>query len=358
MSDRRQPWMKWYPADWRADPCLRMCSLAARGLWMELLGFMHEAEPYGHLVIGGRAPTVPQIAALVGVDAKTVAAALAELEGSGVCSRDEDGRLLSRRMVRDKARADAAVVNGRAGGNPNLMAPDLTPRQARQSRFKHRDNPTKVAAVWEACGGICCDCGVPMQRDRSNAPDAFTIDHITPIARGGTNEVDNLRGVCRACNFAKGVNPTRSSADNLHQTDADKAQKPEARDTSSLRSDGPSAAPPAPDVRTALFTEGLARLMRITGKPDRPARSLLGRFLSDAADDAALVGRLLFEAEQHRKASPVAWIEGQIGLATGRAPGRGRAGPTDGIGDALRRMASPPRFHGATVDGRAEEVVL
>lgn len=281
MSDRRQPWMKWYPADWRADPCLRMCSLAARGLWMELLGFMHEAEPYGHLVIGGRAPTVPQIAALVGVDVKTVAAALAELEAAGVCSRDADDRLMSRRMVRDKAKAERDRENGRGGGNPKLRVED----------------------------------------------------------KGG-------------------VNPHLAEGDKPPVQHPDKAQKPEARDTSSLRSDGPPAAPPAPDVRTALFTEGLARLMRITGKPDRSARSLLGRFLSDAADDAALVGRLLFEAEQHRKASPVAWIEGQIGLATGRAPGRGRAGPTDGIGDALRRMAGPPRFHGATVDGRAEEVVL
>lgn len=358
MSDRRQPWMKWYPADWRADPCLRMCSLAARGLWMELLGFMHEAEPYGHLVIGGRAPTVPQIAALVGVDAKTVTAALAELDGAGVCSRDAEGRIVSRRMVRDKAKAEAAAVNGRAGGNPNLLAPDLLPQEGRPSRMKRRDNPTKVEAVWAASGGICGDCNVTMQRERPNASDAFTIDHIIPIARGGTNAEDNLRGVCRACNLAKGVNPLRSDAVNPPRPSADKAQKPEARDPSSLRSDGPPAAPPAVDVRTALFTEGLARLKRITGKPDKSARSLLGHFLARAAEDAALVGRLLFEAEQHAKADPVAWIEGKINAAMGRAPGRGRTGPTDGIGEALRRMAGPPLFHGATVDGRAEEVVL
>ena len=46
---RKLPWMKFYPADWRADPALRMCSLAARGLWMEMLSIMHEADPRGSL---------------------------------------------------------------------------------------------------------------------------------------------------------------------------------------------------------------------------------------------------------------------------------------------------------------------
>jgi hypothetical protein len=60
-----RPWLRWYPGDWRADPRLRMCSLAARGLWIELLGFMHEAEPYGHFIVGGAAPSEREIAKLV-----------------------------------------------------------------------------------------------------------------------------------------------------------------------------------------------------------------------------------------------------------------------------------------------------
>ena len=42
MSKAARPWMKWYPADWRSDPGLRMCSFAARGLWADLLALMHE----------------------------------------------------------------------------------------------------------------------------------------------------------------------------------------------------------------------------------------------------------------------------------------------------------------------------
>src|SRR5689334_5873460 len=96
-----KPWMKWYPTDWRADPALRLCSLAARGLWIELIGYMHEAQPYGHLVIGKKIPTVAQIASLVGCDVDDAVTALTELEDAGVLSRDESGRIYSRRMVRD-----------------------------------------------------------------------------------------------------------------------------------------------------------------------------------------------------------------------------------------------------------------
>lgn len=124
MNEKRAPWMKWYGADWRADPRLRMCSLAARGLWIELLGFMHEADPYGHLVINGRSPLVDDIAALVGAPTKVVKAALAELERHGVPSFTDADVMFSRRMVRDKAKAEADRANGRGGGNPRLKPDD------------------------------------------------------------------------------------------------------------------------------------------------------------------------------------------------------------------------------------------
>jgi hypothetical protein len=57
MAARERPWMKFYPADWRADPMLRVCSIGARGLWIELLALMHESERYGHLLVNGKQPT-------------------------------------------------------------------------------------------------------------------------------------------------------------------------------------------------------------------------------------------------------------------------------------------------------------
>lgn len=115
-----KPWLKFYPADWRADPRLRMCSLAARGLWIDLISYMHEGQPYGHLTVDSVQPTLNDIAALVARPVHDVRKALAELEAKQVFSRAESGAIYSRRMVRDKAKADADARNGRDGGNPSL----------------------------------------------------------------------------------------------------------------------------------------------------------------------------------------------------------------------------------------------
>lgn len=114
------PWMKFYPSDWRADPALRMCSIAARGLWMEMLCLMHEAEPRGSLLVNGKPVNERQLASLAGVAPKDAAGLIAELEESGVFSRDADGTIFSRRMRRDDERAARDKANGGKGGNPKV----------------------------------------------------------------------------------------------------------------------------------------------------------------------------------------------------------------------------------------------
>lgn len=114
------PWMKFYPQDWRADERLRLCGLAARGLWMELLAIMHRSERYGQLLIGGQVPTDAQLAVQVGASPPEVTALLAELEAAGVFSRATGGAIYSRRMTRDHRKAEIARKNGKRGGNPSL----------------------------------------------------------------------------------------------------------------------------------------------------------------------------------------------------------------------------------------------
>lgn len=124
MTEKRKPWMKWYPADWRAEPKLRLCSRAARSFWMDILGLMHEAEPYGYLIVAGIRPTAAQLAALLGDSERDVAKWMAELAAVEVFSVAEDGTIYSRRMLRDKAKAEIDQRNGRGGGNPNLSGRD------------------------------------------------------------------------------------------------------------------------------------------------------------------------------------------------------------------------------------------
>lgn len=114
------PFLKFYTSDWRSDPRLKMCSLAARGLWLEMLCLMHEATPYGHLLISGRSPTDAQLAVLVGAPPDQIPELLGELDSAGVFSRTKEGVIYSRKMTRMKKRAATARKNGRKGGNPKL----------------------------------------------------------------------------------------------------------------------------------------------------------------------------------------------------------------------------------------------
>lgn len=61
--------------------------------------------------------------------------------------------------------------------------------------------------VWERDGGCCQG---PYCRDASPIPlEVAHIDHRIPLARGGTNELNNLRTLCRRCHVLR--------ADQAHQ---------------------------------------------------------------------------------------------------------------------------------------------
>lgn len=99
MSDT--PWMKFYPRDWRGDQSLRAVSLAARGLWMECLCLMHEAKPYGHLLLAGQPVGNDVLSRMVGSSLDEIGLLLAELEKAGVFSRTANDVIYSRRMTKD-----------------------------------------------------------------------------------------------------------------------------------------------------------------------------------------------------------------------------------------------------------------
>eukprot|EP01037_Dinobryon_pediforme_P020154 gene20154-20704_t len=105
LAGTERPWMKFYPRDWRGDQALRVVSLAARGVWMECLCIMHEAKPYGHLLINGKPIGDDALARMVGAPADQVSAYMAELREAGVLSVTRNGVVFSRRMIKDDAAA-------------------------------------------------------------------------------------------------------------------------------------------------------------------------------------------------------------------------------------------------------------
>lgn len=167
MSD---PWLKFYPTDWRSDPALRMCHLSARGLWIEMIALMHEAAPYGHLLVSGRSPTNAQLAVLVGTSPDQIPELIGELESAGVFSRTREGVIFWPEMV----------------GNPDKFRPGA----------KRPWVPLPVQrAVWGRDGQKCVYCG--------STAGPFHLDHVMPWSRGGQHTVENMVVACQPCNSAK-----------------------------------------------------------------------------------------------------------------------------------------------------------
>ncbi len=71
--------------------------------------------------------------------------------------------------------------------------------QSARRRARERSAPGSfTAAEWQErldlFGGLCAYCDRP----------ATQIDHVIPLARGGTNYIDNLAPACQPCNASKG----------------------------------------------------------------------------------------------------------------------------------------------------------
>jgi hypothetical protein len=111
----KRPAFQFYPADWRKDMALQSCSVAARGLWIDMLCIAHECEPYGHLTVNGKPMTAAQIGRHTGLTERECAKLIAELEEAGVASRSDEGALYSRRMVRDEDLRNRRAEGGKAG---------------------------------------------------------------------------------------------------------------------------------------------------------------------------------------------------------------------------------------------------
>jgi hypothetical protein len=117
----KRPAFQFYPADWRKDSALQLCSIAARGLWIEMLCIAHECEEYGKLKQNGMGFSHQTLAKLAGLSPQTCKKLLDELQRNGVFSRDEEGAIYSRRMIRDEYIRNIRAEAGSKGGSPFLL---------------------------------------------------------------------------------------------------------------------------------------------------------------------------------------------------------------------------------------------
>lgn len=158
----KNPSTTFYFNDWEDDKKLKLCSLAAQGLWMRLLCIAARSPERGVVQIEGLNSGLPEglahIALAVGRPPEEIAPLIDELISSGTADRDRKRRLVNRRMIAAAAlsgkraevgRLGADVTNGKRERKPGL--PQQTHRQTsapsslQDSRYSsHGDTMTEA----------------------------------------------------------------------------------------------------------------------------------------------------------------------------------------------------------------------
>lgn len=85
----------------------------------------------------------------------------------------------------------------RVAGWASYESDEYTKNRRRWIRMKEAGGSIRKAvriAIMDAFGHQCAYC---------KSPDDLTVDHIYPVAKGGTNKMENLQVLCRRCNSRK-----------------------------------------------------------------------------------------------------------------------------------------------------------
>ena len=123
------PALQFYVGDWRKDPGVQALGYFDRGVWFEILCLMHESDERGKLLLNGKPMPDTALEKVLGLDNQTLTSTLTTLLDYGVASRNEDGVLICRRMIKDEKLRQIRTEAGKMGGNPNLVKQNATKRQ-------------------------------------------------------------------------------------------------------------------------------------------------------------------------------------------------------------------------------------
>lgn len=93
----------------------------------------------------------------------------------------------------DKVKAKNAT---RRESNPDSFRLSSMHHRARKNAAEGSHTLADIQRIHTEQGGKCACCGAPLSAD-------YHIDHIMPLALGGSNWPDNLQGLCEFCNISK-----------------------------------------------------------------------------------------------------------------------------------------------------------
>jgi 5-methylcytosine-specific restriction endonuclease McrA len=83
---------------------------------------------------------------------------------------------------------------------PDVFAQNERNRRARKSNAEGRHTALEIQAIFDRQRGICANCKAKLRKE---SPGKYHVDHIMPLARGGSNWPSNLQCLCPKCNLSK-----------------------------------------------------------------------------------------------------------------------------------------------------------
>lgn len=186
----KRPSFQFYPSDWLRDTALRSCSPSARGLWIDMICFMHEGNPYGHLKVSNKVILPTNLASMVGATLVEVEGWLDELYQAGVYELAEDGEIYSKRMVRDESLRNKRAEGGKLGGNPslkvNLKVIPMVEKEVKQKPTPSSSSSSSSSNINTAPEGVSSEVWQEFVKHRKTKKASVTPLVIKGIAEQAT----------------------------------------------------------------------------------------------------------------------------------------------------------------------------
>jgi hypothetical protein len=330
----KRPSFQFYPGDWAANPNLKRCNFAEKGIWLEVMCLMHDQAEYGVL----RWP-LKEIAEAV----KCRAAELQAIVRKGVLKGNDaqldeafiyvprsgrkDGAPVtlvptqagpvwySSRMVKDEYVRSTAGAATRFGASADAdKAPARAPGYGTE-RAKLRQR------VFEKTDGQCYHC-------KTLLDGAWEIDHLMPRSKGGRHIFTNLVPSCVPCNQDKSdtlpddwASPTNSPARRVGErqgeyqgdgssSSSSSSSSPSGNTSEAKASGAVSAKPPrVTDPDEIIFGYGVPLLVS-AGSEEKHARSFLGKLRKDHGDTRVVDA--LRDCVKAKPLQPLEWLAGAL----------------------------------------------
>ena len=86
--------------------------------------------------------------------------------------------------------------------NPEKISAQGSNRRARKKNAEGRHTAADIQAIFEKQQGLCSNCQTKLFK---SGAEKHHVDHIMPLALGGSNWPSNLQCLCPFCNLSKGA---------------------------------------------------------------------------------------------------------------------------------------------------------